>query len=85
MPCRVTLGRVFFTPIAEILADRGLPFIFVSGYGSEGRPTAFRDRPGLRKPFLIESLAAIIEKVLGEQSNGTSSLPGLPKMIKMLK
>ena len=49
-------------PIAQIIADRGLPFIFASGYGSEGRPQAFQDRPALRKPFLIESLAQMIER-----------------------
>jgi CheY-like chemotaxis protein len=66
----INVGGKIITPIAEILADRGLPFIFVSGYGSEGRPMAFRDRPALRKPFLIESLADMIERVLGNRPPG---------------
>ncbi|MBR1154292.1 response regulator [Bradyrhizobium sp. JYMT SZCCT0428] len=45
------------SPIAEIVAARGLPFVFVSGYGPEGRPTLFSDRPVLRKPFLLEDFA----------------------------
>jgi CheY-like chemotaxis protein len=63
----INVGGTNIAPIAQIVADRGLPFIFVSGYGSEGRPQLFTDRPALRKPFLIESLAEMIEKALGER------------------
>jgi CheY-like chemotaxis protein len=62
----INVGGTYITSIAQIIADRGLPFIFVSGYGSEGRPVSFQDRPALRKPFLIESLAEMIEKALGD-------------------
>jgi hypothetical protein len=41
------------SPVAEIVAARGLPFIFVSGYGPDGRPVMFTDKPVLRKPFLV--------------------------------
>lgn len=61
----INVGGYHITPIAQIIADRGLPFIFVSGYGSEGRPQSFRDRPALRKPFVIQNLADIINKTLG--------------------
>jgi CheY-like chemotaxis protein len=63
----INVGGTYITSIAQIIADRGLPFIFVSGYGSEGRPVSFQDRPALRKPFLIESLAEMIEKALGDR------------------
>ena len=63
----INVGGTNIAPIAQIIADRGLPFIFASGYGSEGRPQAFQDRPALRKPFLIESLAQMIEKALGDR------------------
>src|SRR4051812_6246384 len=62
----INVGGTDIAPIAQIIAGRGLPFIFVSGYGSEGRPQSFRDRPALRKPFLIESLAEMINKALGD-------------------
>jgi CheY-like chemotaxis protein len=62
----INVGGTNIAPIAQIIADRGLPFIFVSGYGPEGRPQSFQDRPALRKPFLIESLAEMIEKALGD-------------------
>jgi len=52
------------SPIAAIVAARGLPFIFVSGYGPEGRPELFSNTPVLRKPFLIEDFAAIINAAM---------------------
>lgn len=67
----INIGGNAITPIAQIIADRGLPLIFVSGYGAEGRPLSFQDRPALRKPFLIESLAEMIEKALGGRPSVT--------------
>jgi CheY-like chemotaxis protein len=49
------------SPIAELVAARGLPFIFVSGYGPAGRPVLFPDKPVLNKPFLIEDFADMIK------------------------
>jgi hypothetical protein len=57
--------RLSIAPIAEIIAARGLPFLFVSGYGSAGKPDSFRDRPVLKKPFLISTFAAMIDAALG--------------------
>lgn len=48
-------GQEIF-PVAEILAKRGVPFIFVTGYGENSLPPAFRGRPALQKPFQAESL-----------------------------
>jgi CheY-like chemotaxis protein len=49
-------------PIADILSDRKLPFIFVTGYGERTLPERYRDRPALQKPFQAEQL----ESALGE-------------------
>ena len=38
-------------PVAEALAQRSIPFVFSTGYGSAGIRDAFRDRPVLQKPF----------------------------------
>lgn len=67
----INIGGANIAPIEHIIADRGLPFIFVSGYGSEGRPQPFQDRPALRKPFLIESLSEMIDKALSERPDVT--------------
>jgi CheY-like chemotaxis protein len=56
-------GKVI-TPVAEAVNMRGLPFVFATGYGAQGLPEKFRDRPTLQKPFQIETLARTIETVL---------------------
>lgn len=48
-------------PIAELLAGRGIPFLFATGYGRQGVDAAWRDRPVLQKPFREAELAAAIE------------------------
>jgi CheY-like chemotaxis protein len=55
------------SPIAEIVAARSLPFVFVSGYGPAGRSALFADRPILRKPFLIEHFADMINSAMGDK------------------
>src|SRR5689334_21107369 len=52
------------SPIAEIVAARGLPFVFISGYGPEGLPDLFKDKPVLRKPFLVAEFANLINLAL---------------------
>ncbi len=51
-------------PVADILAERGLPFVFASGYGRTTLPERFRNRPTLQKPFqgvqLEEALKALL-------------------------
>jgi len=43
-------------PVAEALAERSVPFVFSTGYGSAGIRDAFRDRPVLQKPFAQHDL-----------------------------
>ncbi|MGL5165282.1 MAG: response regulator [Afipia sp.] len=56
-------GKVI-TPVAEAVQLRELPFVFATGYGAQGLPEKFRDRPTIQKPFQIETLARTIESVL---------------------
>jgi DNA-binding response OmpR family regulator len=56
-------GKVI-SPVAEAVQLRGRPFVFATGYGSQGLPAKFRDRPTLQKPFQIETLARAIEATL---------------------
>jgi CheY-like chemotaxis protein len=44
-------------PVAEIVAARKLPFVFVTGYGGSGLPEIYRSRPALQKPFQMDDLA----------------------------
>jgi DNA-binding response OmpR family regulator len=60
----INVGGRSISPVAEIIDKRGIPFIFVSGYGSEARPDGFHEGPILRKPFLISNLNDTINSVL---------------------
>jgi CheY-like chemotaxis protein len=51
-------------PVADILAARGLPFVFVTGYGERSLPEPYATRPALAKPFQAEQLKAMLASVL---------------------
>ena len=51
-------------PVADILAKRGLPFVFVTGYGERGLPEPYRGRPALQKPFQAEQLKTTLAGLL---------------------
>lgn len=46
--------------IAKVLQERGVPFVFATGHGSESIDPQFRDAATLQKPFEFEVLAGII-------------------------
>ena len=48
-------------PVAEILAERNLPFVFVTGYGEGSLPDGFRNRPALQKPFQADRLKTTLD------------------------
>jgi DNA-binding response OmpR family regulator len=51
-------------PVADVLAERGVPFAFVTGYGKDVLPPVYRGRPLLQKPFrpqaVLSKLAMMI-------------------------
>src|SRR5580698_3095487 len=57
----VNLNGKPITPVVAVLAGRGLPFVFASGYGQRGVPEEYRDSPALQKPFQAEALAAALQ------------------------
>ena len=59
----VNLGGAAAYPVADILRARGIPFAFVTGYGSAGGEAAYADVPVLQKPFRAQELEAIIERL----------------------
>ena len=46
-----------------MLAARGIPFVFATGYGEQGLPEGYRDRPTLRKPF---QMSQSLDRALGK-------------------
>ena len=51
-------------PVAEALIERGIPFVFATGYGERGLPEPYRDRPALKKPFQLDGLKQMLETAL---------------------
>jgi CheY-like chemotaxis protein len=43
-------------PVADILMERQVPFVFVTGYGERSLPEPYRNRPTLQKPFQADDL-----------------------------
>jgi len=60
----VNLNGETITPVAEVLAARGTPFVFATGYGEHGLPEGYRDRPILKKPYQMDGLSRALEDVL---------------------
>ena len=54
------LGGESAVRIADALTSRRLPFAFVSGYGPESLPPAYKKWPLVRKPFTDEELLTAI-------------------------
>ena len=54
-------------PVADILARRGTPFVFVTGYGEASLAENYRNRPALQKPFQSEQLGAALNTLLTQR------------------
>jgi CheY-like chemotaxis protein len=53
----VNLNGQPISPVVEVLVQRGLPFVFATGYGQRGVPEPYRMIPTLQKPFQADALA----------------------------
>jgi CheY-like chemotaxis protein len=51
-------------PVADLISKRGLPFMFVTGYGGRGLPDNYRGRPTLQKPFQMDELQRMLAQLL---------------------
>jgi len=59
----VNLNGQPISPVVEVLIERGLPFVFATGYGARGVPEPYRTTPTLQKPFQVDALAQAIKAV----------------------
>jgi CheY-like chemotaxis protein len=55
----INLGGTLVYPVAEELAARGIPFVFVTGYGTESIDRRFANVPVLQKPIDRDALQRI--------------------------
>lgn len=58
----VNVGGEPVYPVAERLAERGVPIVFSTGYGVSGLALRWRTAPVLVKPFTSRQLEAVLRK-----------------------
>lgn len=63
----VNIGHDTIDTVADVIAARGLPFVFTTGHGRAGLPEAYRDRAIVEKPFYVDE---ILRALRGELQSG---------------
>jgi DNA-binding response OmpR family regulator len=51
-------------PVADLLAERGVPFAFVTGYSKDVLPPLYRERPLLQKPFRPQTVLSTLAMMI---------------------
>lgn len=59
----VNIGGRFVFPAADILAERGVPLIFATGYGREGLPAQWQDCEVIAKPYTRDDVAGALKRL----------------------
>lgn len=59
----VNLGGTPSFPVADALVERGIPFLFATGYGVMGLPDRYADAIVLQKPYGKKQLQAALAKL----------------------
>jgi CheY-like chemotaxis protein len=57
-------GRQIF-PVAEALRERGVPFVFSTGYGEGGLPDEWRGQRTIQKPFTESAVHQALMAAIG--------------------
>ncbi|WP_019906522.1 response regulator [Methylobacterium sp. 77] len=60
----VNLGESRSYPVADVLFERCIPFLFATGYGTAGVEQAYRTVPVMQKPYRKEEMEAQLQHIL---------------------
>ena len=63
----INLSGELVYPLADELAERGIAFIFLSGYTVANFPERFRSRPRVAKPYELGELIREISRSVGRR------------------
>lgn len=74
----ITLAEANVYPVAERLRAKGIPFFFASGAEVYQIAPAFKDVPLIHKPYRIDQVYALLDRMLG-LSEPKSPSPGPAK------
>jgi two-component sensor histidine kinase len=55
------------TPVAEVLHQRKIPFVFATGYGETGGAPGGFDAPVIRKPYDVTQVASAVAEILASR------------------
>lgn len=62
----INLGDRTSYPVADRLAELGIPFLFATGYGEQANlPMGHRERTVVQKPYTLENVARAMDGLLG--------------------
>lgn len=66
----VNLEETMSYPIADRLRSKNIPYMFLTGYDSWSMPSDYRDVARLAKPFPMQSVVTMMEKLIssGQES-----------------
>jgi CheY-like chemotaxis protein len=62
----VNIGGARVFSAAQILADRDIPILFATGYGRDGLPDEWRDRPVIAKPYTQYDIEQALQRLLAD-------------------
>jgi CheY-like chemotaxis protein len=62
-------------PVAGILQERGIPFVFATGYGANALGGRFAGVPILHKPFSDRELMEAVERAMAQPTTKPVPLP----------
>jgi DNA-binding NtrC family response regulator len=65
----VNVNGKMISPVAQVIKSRNIPFVFATGYGAQGVPEEFRERPTLQKPFQMDTLKGVLENTLKKHTD----------------
>lgn len=65
----VNLGGQKIFPVADILAERGVPFVFSTGFGPSDLVERYPGHPLLHKPYRPEELAQVLVEIAWNSGN----------------
>lgn len=60
----VNLGEARSYPVADLLFERCIPFLFATGYGKAGLEPAYQAVPVMQKPYRKEQITAHLRHLL---------------------
>jgi CheY-like chemotaxis protein len=65
-------------PLADVLTERNIPFVFATGYGSQGLSPKFAAIPTLQKPFVSAELQNVLTRLQYAAHHDTPPPPHEP-------